>query len=74
MGERLVECEVRLFEQGRIVCRKRERGTAVFRDLGRQLERECFGEWKGYRILNGFNACRACIEWCAGLKDANLSN
>jgi len=25
MGERLVGCEARLFEQGRIVCRERER-------------------------------------------------
>jgi len=73
MGERLVGCEARLFEQEGLFV-ERERGTAVFRDLGRQLERECFGEWKDGQILNGFNAFRACIEWCAGLKDANLSN
>ena len=55
-------------------CTERER-RGDFSRFGKAAgERECFGEWKGGRILSGFNACRACIGRCAGLKDANLSN
>jgi len=45
-----------LFEQGGGLFTQRERRVAVFRDLGRRLERDCFGEWKGGRLLSGFNA------------------
>ena len=51
MGERLVGREAGLFEQGKAVCRVRERErencAAVFRDVRRRLERESFGEWRG---------------------------
>jgi len=53
MGQRLVGREDGLFEQGKVVCRVKERERSWvdfcggFRDVRRRLERENFGEWRG---------------------------
>jgi len=74
MGQRLVGREAGLFEQEKAICRVKERKREArliyggFRVVRRRLERErALGSGEAAKI-NGFNACRACIEWCAGLK------